>query len=630
MDQRLLDYYNEELRNMRELAGAFAQQYPRVAGRLGAQAPENADPYVKLLIESFCMMAARTQIKLDAEFPKFAGRLLEVFCPTHAAPMPSIAVARLFPRLVESDATNGFVVPRGTGFSSRVALGETTACRYHSAQDVVLYPLEIRDARLTSFPLDVAGLDRYVSPARPVRGALRIRLRTTNGMPIARLRGLDRLPVYLAGDEQIASRLFELLHAASVALLTGEPGSFHAPDRSVSVVNCHPVVHEGLEPDRGLLPLGWSKFHGHNLLREYFACPSRFLFFTLTGLRDGFSRIRGREVEIIVLLDQPPERLASLVDASRFALFCTPVINLYASRTDQLEISAGSTDTLMVPSRVDPLDHEVFSIERIVAQDTPASKGLEFRPLFETLNNDGGNYGRYFAIRREPRLTSSAARINGTRTSYTGSEVFVSLVDQNDAPFGGNLRYLTADVWLTNRDLPLLVPRNGRDDLEGADEDVVESVGLVRPPSAPRPPFGEREASWRLIRQLNFNHLAFTQMDHRDGGKGLRDFVRLHLSAGDAQGQREVDGLIGMKTRSVERMLPGEGPLVFGRGAECALTVDEAGFSGASPYLLGVILERFLAGHASINAFVQTELHSMQRGLIARWPVRMGMRDGSH
>jgi type VI secretion system protein ImpG len=91
-----------------------------------------------------------------------------------------------------------------------------------------------------------------------------------------------------------------------------------------------------------------------------------------------------------------------------------------------------------------------------------------------------------------------------------------------------------------------------------------------------------------------------------------------------------VDGLIGMKTRSVERMLPGEGPLVFGRGAECALTVDEAGFSGASPYLLGVILERFLAGHASINAFVQTELHSMQRGLIARWPVRMGMRDGSH
>lgn len=79
MDPRLLDYYTEQLRHMRELAREFARQHPRIAGRLGTQAPENADPYVKLLIESFCMMSARTQIKLDAEFPKFAGRLLEVF-----------------------------------------------------------------------------------------------------------------------------------------------------------------------------------------------------------------------------------------------------------------------------------------------------------------------------------------------------------------------------------------------------------------------------------------------------------------------------------------------------------------------------------------------------------------------
>ncbi len=118
-------------------------------------------------------------------------------------------------------------------------------------------------------------------------------------------------------------------------------------------------------------------------------------------------------------------------------------------------------------------------------------------------------------------------------------------------------------------------------------------------------------------------------MDHRDGGKGLRDFVRLHLSDGDTEGLRQIEGLIGMKTRPVTRMLPGNGPLVFGRGTECVLTVDETGFSGASPYLLGVILEHFLARHASISSFAQTELHSMQRGLIARWPVRMG-KSGGH
>jgi type VI secretion system protein ImpG len=28
----------------------------------------------------------------------------------------------------------------------------------------------------------------------------------------------------------------------------------------------------------------------------------------------------------------------------------------------------------------------------------------------------------------------------------------------------------------------------------------------------------------------------------------------------------------------------------------------------------------------SINSLTQTSLHSMQRGLVARWPVRMGSR----
>lgn len=56
------------------------------------------------------------------------------------------------------------------------------------------------------------------------------------------------------------------------------------------------------------------------------------------------------------------------------------------------------------------------------------------------------------------------------------------------------------------------------------------------------------------------------------------------------------------------------------------LTVDESGFSGVSPYLFGLILEHFLMRHVSINTFTQTELHSMQRGRLMRWPVRMGAR----
>ncbi|WP_321963549.1 type VI secretion system baseplate subunit TssF [Paraburkholderia sp. J7] len=625
MDPRLLDYYTAELIRLREVAAGFAQQHPKIAGRLGEKIPETADPYVEFLVEAFCLMAARTHVKLDAEFPRFAARLLDVISPGYLAPTPSISVARIYPHHTHGLSPQGYHVPRGATFRSRVARGEKTPCQFRSAQDVVLYPLEISDVRLTGIPADVAGLAHYVPSQRQVRGAMRLRLRTTNGARIADLQGLDRLPVYLCGDEHVASHLFELLHASSIASLVGEPGKFGIKGNA-SAVAAGPLAHEGLGTAQGLLPLTSSKFHGHNLLREYFACPSRFYFFTLTGLAEGFRRVEGPEVEIIVLLDQLTTKHASMVDASRLALFCTPVINLFSRRTDKFEISAGSTDTLLSASRLDPLDYEVFSVGKVIAQQTPTSLGTEFRPLFETVNSDGANCGRYFTIRREPRRPSDAARHNGTRTSYIGTETFVSLVDQNDAPWNGSLRYLMADAWVTNRDLPMLVPRDGLDDLDLADEgagDAIRSVGLVRPPSIPRPPCSGRDVPWRLIRHLNFNQVPLAGVDHRAGGRNLRDLLRLFLAPNDAQGLRQVEGLIGMETRMVERMLPGNGPMMFGRSLTSVLTVDEAGFSGTSPWLLGLILEHFLAHHASTSASSQTELHSMQRGLIARWPARV-------
>ncbi|MGA7777853.1 MAG: type VI secretion system baseplate subunit TssF [Paraburkholderia sp.] len=627
MDPRLLEYYNEELIYLRESAGEFAQAHPKIARRLGLQAGEMVDPYVERLIESFCFMAARMRIKLDAEFPRFTQRLLEVTYPNYIAPTPSMAVVQMFPAHTKGNLNQGFHVARGLALKTRTPSGEQTPCTFRTSQDVVLYPLEIIDARLTGIPPDIPGLERYVPAHARVRGALRLRIRTTNKSRIAALENLDRLPVYLAGDEQVASNLFELVHAAAIASIIGEPGEFSAPNRPFAAVSSKAVVHEGLGTDQGLLPLVWSRFHGHNLLHEYFASPSRFYFFALTGLKEGLQRTTGEEAEIVVLLDRSPDRLSSLVDASRFALFCTPVVNLFEQKLDRVELSEATTEFHLVPRRQQPLDYEVFSVQALHAQVGKNSKTLDFRPLYQTLNNDEGNHGRYFSIRRERRLLSESARRYGTRTPYIGTETFVSLVDQQEAPYREGMRYLSAVAWVTNRDLPLLVPRNGSDDFTKPEDDSpITSIGLIRPPSAPRPPYAEGEMAWRLIRQLNFNYLPFEELDHRPGGQGLRDMLRLFLSGDDTEHERQVESLVGVKTNPVTRKLPGSGPLVFGRGIECLLTVDETGFSGTSPYLFGLVLEHYLTRHVSMNSFTQTELHSMQRGRIMRWPVRMGTR----
>lgn len=80
---------------------------------------------------------------------------------------------------------------------------------------------------------------------------------------------------------------------------------------------------------------------------------------------------------------------------------------------------------------------------------------------------------------------------------------------------------------------------------------------------------------------------------------------------------------------TVTRRLPGAGELAFGCGTGCTLTVDEAGLAGESPYLLGLILEHYLARHVSMHTFVETGLRSKQRGLVAQWPPRMGTRSAA-
>ena len=80
MDERLLAYYNSELRHVREMAGEFAREFPKIAGRLALDRDAKdicPDPYVERLLEGFAFLAARVHLKLDAEFPRFTQSMLE-------------------------------------------------------------------------------------------------------------------------------------------------------------------------------------------------------------------------------------------------------------------------------------------------------------------------------------------------------------------------------------------------------------------------------------------------------------------------------------------------------------------------------------------------------------------------
>ena len=140
MDPRLLSLYEQELRYFRDSSGEFAKAFPKIANRLGMEGHEIADPYVERLIEATAFLSARVGLKLDAEYPRFTGHLLDVVYPNYLAPTPSMVVACCQPELGEANLAMGPTMPRGSALRARQSAGQGTYCEFRTAHALRLWP----------------------------------------------------------------------------------------------------------------------------------------------------------------------------------------------------------------------------------------------------------------------------------------------------------------------------------------------------------------------------------------------------------------------------------------------------------------------------------------------------------
>jgi len=621
LDPKFGEKFSAELFYMREMMQEFAQDHPKIARRLGIQAGEIGDPYVERLIEAFAWEAARSQLRIDAAFPELTQRLLEAVYPNFVRPTPSMSVIRLTPDFRRGDmVSSGVTVRRGLLFQSSVPPGERTACFFASSQEVMLYPLEITRAILTGTPPDIPALDKFLAREQ-VRGALRLSLRVTmEQLQVDDLDGLDRLPVYLSGDDGIASHLFELLHSSALGVVIGVPGHFE--DAPVSIVPFDAVAHEAMDAGEGVMPACGAKLHGFNLVHEFFACPSRFLFFTLTGLQHGLASISGQEVEIVILLDRAPGALVHQVSASQFALFCTPVINLFAVEQELIELREG--ETLLQPNEKHPADYDVFALVSVNASATGNSGRLDFIARHVALIDDEGNGGRYYEARREVIAPiARGKRRYQTKAHYTPSLMFLSLLNEHHEPYEG-MQYANVLLWLTNADLPVLL--EGKGGMTPCESLPVSEAVMIRPVSRPWPPLAREDAAWKLVALLKMHASVFIMGNGANAAQALRSRLSLFVQPWDEAGRKMLDSIVEFRLKHVTCRMPEDAPGHYGHATGIWLTVDESGLGGLSPYLFGVVLERWLAQLVVESAFIRMELHSVQRGMIASWPARRGTR----
>ena len=620
MNAKLLRYYERELAHLREVGGEFARDYPKVAGRLGLETYACADPYVERLLEGFSFLAARVQLKIDAEFPRFTNHLLELVYPQYLAPTPSMAVVQLQPDMSEGSLAAGFKVPRDTALHSQLGKGDQTACEFRTAHDVTLWPVELVQARYFACGAHVAGID--LSRLGGVKAALRLRLRVGAGLTFSDL-ALDSLPLHIRGGEAMPSRILEQLLAQAAGVLVmpvQEHVDWHQflPKSAIRSV--------GYSDSEALLPSGPRSFQGYRLLQEYFAMPHRFMFAEVAGLANSVSRCTAEQLDMIVLFKKLDPVLEQSLSAANFGLYCTPAINLFPMRTERVHLSDQQSEYHVIPDRTRPMDYEIYQIESV----TGYGSGAEASQTFESFYRANDLHARtppnaFYQLRRDARVLSEQQRRQGPRSSYIGSELFLSLVDAQEAPHRSDLRQLGIDTLCSNRDLVLSMPvGSGRTDFTVESGAPVQSVRCVAGPTVPAPSFAEGETAWRLVSHLSLNYLSLLDQDREQGAIALRDLLRLYCRVDDEAAHKQIEGLRSVTADSIVRRLPLPGPITYGRGLQVCVTLDESAFEGAGVFVLGSVLEQFFAKYVSLNSFTETVIKSTARGVIMQWPARVG------
>jgi type VI secretion system protein ImpG len=529
-----------------------------------------------------------------------------------------MAVVRFEPLNNPGLMEKAFVLPRDSVLRSHL-VNERTACEYRTAQTVDIWPIRVTEARY--YTRDTGQLD--LPPGLGARAAFRIRLQTTNNAPFKTLK-LDRLNFYVRGADEVPISIFEQIFTRGLGLVVQPTSALR--EKARSVLPAGTIRRMGFREDEALLPITPRGFQGYRFLQEYFALPSRFLFFEVNGMLPMVAQADENQIDLIIPLKEQETRLENRVDASSFDLFCSPVINLFPHRADRIPVSNRFSEFHVIPDRTRPLDYEVFSVEGVSGYDAQEGQEQPFKPFYLAKDADP-NIGAYFTVNRVPRVLTAKEKRFGATSSYTGTEVYLSLVDAMCAPYSPSIDQLGVQVMCTNRHLPSFMALGmGDSDFTLQINAPVKSVRCVSGPTTPRTPLADGGRSWRMISHLSLNYLSLLDMPGGEGAVALHDLLRLYVEPTDAYSKKQIEGIHSAQAAPIVRRVETPGPIGFARGLEISVVIDEDAFQGTGMFILGSVLDQFFARYVSLNSFTETLIRSKQRGDIIRWKPQVGRR----
>lgn len=399
----LLPHFERELGLLRRSTRAFAELYPKIAARLAMSGEHSDDPHVERLLQSFALMCARHDIRLEDEVPEFTHALINTIHGAFLRPFPSCAMAQ-FRVDRDSKQTEPRIVPRGTQL-----VAPNSRLVFRTATDVTLVPLTVSAVRYatsavapmqTTLPSDTTGILSFTLELTAASAQFSI-------TP-------DMLRLHLAGEREVVAALADgvLMHATRAFVELDGNGRWRRVDM--------PLAAAGFDDADALLPPPrdntTAPFH---LLMEYGAFPARFDNLDLDLARLKWLAGGARRITLHLALAgvHPDSRRAQRLiaaSADNLRLFCTPVVNLFSSNAEPIETKAGQAYYALKPfSLKTAATTEIWSVDQVRITTT---QGAALLPPFESLQHTlGAAPGPYWVVlsdetRRAPKLPSEPGK----------------------------------------------------------------------------------------------------------------------------------------------------------------------------------------------------------------------------
>ncbi|HFC8479098.1 TPA: type VI secretion system baseplate subunit TssF [Neisseria subflava] len=655
MNNKLLSYYNKELTFLKEMGKEFAAQYPKIASRLALDTTDIPDPYVERLLEGVSFLTARTQLKLDAEYPRFVQRILEVVYPDFINQKPAAAIVNLEPtNQYNADVIN--LLERGKILRSLPIDEFKVSCPFSVTKTTEILPLRIEKAKYTDsigyLPNTLSALKQ--SSSKKVQSALRLDFSLS--VPGACSEMLpDELSIFLGTELSKSSSLLFLLASECVGVVCH---SYENPKQWYYPLPTTPK-HRGFREDEALSFNLDKSVSAFRIMQEYSRLPEKFLFISQKNIKQAIQQAekkghlpkvpehleeivndkgvnkkiityRKRYFSLSFLFSNKIPELTELIGVDDFSVNAVPVVNLFRKKSSRFPVNIQDQEHHVVIDRTQPLNYEVYAIEQVKGFDTNNLQTIVFSPMYKApdigLFPETQTQHAYFSARRADRVPSENSAKNGFRSSYLGSEVFLSLANNQNYAFNSNVQHLSVDAWCTSRDLPLIMPRDGESDFLIEGFLPVKSIKLISKLTRPQEAVSEDRTLWSFLNQLSLNYLSLLNTDKEDAPVALKELLTVFVSSESDLLKKQIESIIRVETSIINKVVRHYGVAAPIRGINITVTLDEAQLGGVHPFLFGSVLNHYFRRLVSINSFVQLRIDTLQQGHIATWPSEIGER----